>query len=236
MKAVDSETADAGTPRVRGAARSVIEGAIRFTLVSLGGFAVWAFAGGWFYRNTGEAGLYAASTVVFIGLAGWLLHPLVAGPRPVARLLGVFVPAFLAYAVVWCVFWFMLRFGAGEWLGSLAGSVAFVGIAGWRFGNLRPVVKASLVFFAAHSAGYFAGGELMEVMSGADAREWLGGVSREAQGALAKLSWGLLYGIGFGAGLGYAFHVLQKGKADRGFGNPNHSRAGDSAGSSRSSR
>jgi hypothetical protein len=214
MKAMDSEAGDAGALRARGAARSMIEGAIRFALVSLGGFAVWAFAGGWFYRNTGEAGLYAASTVVFIGLAGWLLHPLVAGPRPVVRLLGVFVPAFLAYAVVWCAFWFVLGFGAGEWLGSLAGSVAFVGVAGWRFGNLRPVVKASLVFFAAHSAGYFAGGELMEVMSGEGAREWIGGLSREAQGALAKLSWGLLYGMGVGAGLGYAFHALLFVRAD----------------------
>ena len=30
---------------------------------------------------------------------------------------------------------------------------------------------------------------------------------------LAKMSWGLFYGLGFGAGLGYAYHTLQLKKA-----------------------
>jgi hypothetical protein len=33
-------------------------------------------------------------------------------------------------------------------------------------------------------------------------------------GVAAKLSWGLLYGLGFGAGIGYAFNKLQCAEID----------------------
>src|SRR6267154_381292 len=75
----------------------VLQGAWRFAIVSIVGFAVWAFGGRWFRAHGGEPGLYAASTVVFIGFAGLLMHPLVHGRRPLARFYGVFIPAFLAY-------------------------------------------------------------------------------------------------------------------------------------------
>ena len=52
-------------PRVPTLRESVLRGMIGFTLVSLGGFAPWVLAGRWFYRNTGEAGLYAVCAVVF---------------------------------------------------------------------------------------------------------------------------------------------------------------------------
>ena len=53
---------------------SVRRGVVGFTLVSLAGFAPWAFFGRWFYRNIGEAGLYLICAFVFIGLAGPLMH------------------------------------------------------------------------------------------------------------------------------------------------------------------
>ena len=109
-------------------ARSIIEGIWRFTAVSLGGFSVWAFAGRWFYRNVGEAGLYAVTTLVFLGLAVLMLNPLVSGPRRVWRFSRAFVPAFVAYAIAWCLLWFALGTGLGEWLASLAGSLAFVAV------------------------------------------------------------------------------------------------------------
>jgi hypothetical protein len=48
----------------------------------------------------GEAGLYAASTVVFVGLAGLLMHLLVRGHSRLLRFYGIFISAFIAYAVV----------------------------------------------------------------------------------------------------------------------------------------
>ena len=183
-------------------ARSVLKGAWRFAIVSVAGFAVWAFAGRWFRSHGGELGLYAASTVVFVGLAGLLMHPLVHGPRPLARFYCVFIPAFLAYAIVWCSFWFLLHFGAGEWLGSLAGSFAFVAVAGWRFGNLHPVPKVSVVFFIAHSLGYFAGGKLMQFLTNPAGAELFKSLTKAELSTVAELSWGLLYGLGFGADLG----------------------------------
>jgi hypothetical protein len=190
-------------------ASSILSGAWRFALTGVGAFAVWAFAGGWFHENGGEAALFAAVAAAFIGLAGLTLAPLLPGPRRVARFYRVFVPAFLAYAVVWSASWFLLGFGLGEWLGSLLGCVSFVAIAGWLLGNRRPIPVASVVLFAAHSLGYFAGGALMGfVIRGADGG-LLGGLSQSAADTLGKLSWGLAYGLGFGAGLGYLFRVCR---------------------------
>ena len=190
-----------------GVARSMLSGAWRFALTGVGAFAVWAFAGRWFYETVGEGALFAATAVAFIVLAGVTLAPLVPGPRRLARLYRVFVPAFLAYALVWSVVYFLLDRGLGEWLGSLFGSVAFVAVAAWLLGNRRSIVAASAVFFAAHTLGYFAGGGLAAaIMRAADAGA-LSGLSPEAGAVMAKLSWGLLYGLGFGAGLGYTFRV-----------------------------
>lgn len=188
----------------------VLQGAWRFAIVSIVGFGVWAFGGRWFRAHGGEPGLYAASTVVFVGLAGLLMHPLMRGPRRLLRFYGVFIPAFIAYAAIWCSFWFLLGYGAGEWLGSLTGTFAFVALTGWRFGNLRPVPGVSVAFFAAHSLGYFAGGKLMYFLTSPAGAELFNSLTKAELGTVAKLSWGLLYGLGFGAGLGYAFHVFQK--------------------------
>jgi hypothetical protein len=188
--------------------RAIARGTVGFTIVSLAGFAVWAFAGSWFYRNVGEAGLYAVSAVVFVALAGLLLHPLVVGPRPVARFYKIFIPAFLAYSVAWSVCWFAWRFGLGEWLGSLAGSAAFAAVLAVGFKNWRPFLLTTLVLFALHSAGYFAG-DWFYKFAGAHAREALG-VSKATVGLITKLGWGFFYGLGFGAGIGFAFFALQR--------------------------
>jgi len=47
---------------------ATLRGAWSFALVSLAGFSIWAFAGRWFYRNVGEAGLYVAIAAVFLGM------------------------------------------------------------------------------------------------------------------------------------------------------------------------
>lgn len=194
---------------------AVARGSLGFAAVSVAGFAVWAFGGRWFYRYGGEAGLYAACALVFVALAGWLLHPLVRGPKRLGCFYRVFAPAFLAYAIAWSAAWFAFGFGLGEWLGSLAGSAAFALVAASLLGNRRRWLKGSGVLFVAHSAGYFLGGQLYGWSRTPAAAEILGGLSNGAIVTLGQLGWGLLYGLGFGAGLGYTFFDLQAPAADR---------------------
>jgi hypothetical protein len=176
---------------------SVLRGALGFGAVSLVAYGVWAFAGKALGRRLGEGGFYAVLVAVFVGLAGLALHPLVAGPRSFLRFTRVFVPAFLAYAAVWCAFWFKLKFGLGEWLGSLGGTVAFGLVAAAILGGWRFLPVAILVLFVGHSAGYFLGAPICYSQL-------------KTRPELGMLAWGLFYGLGFGAGIGFAFHALQQ--------------------------
>lgn len=182
-------------------------GAISFTIVSLAGFAVWAFAGGWFYRNMGEVGLYAVSALVFIGVAGLVMPPLIVGPNRVRRFYGVFGPAFLLYAIVWSLCWFIFKGRLGEWMGSFFGSVVFALASARLLRSNHHLVVAVIVLFALHSAGYFLGG--MAYMSQRNPPEFMQGLSRSQIGFIAKMLWGLLYGAGFGAGIGFVFYSFQ---------------------------
>src|SRR6266699_1533787 len=106
---VERAKAPGQTPRVPTLGQSALRGMIGFTLVSLGGFAPWVLAGRWFYRNIGEAGLYAVCALVFIGLSGLLLHPLIIGPGSLVRFYKIFSLAFAAYAVSWTVGFIAVR-------------------------------------------------------------------------------------------------------------------------------
>ena len=201
---------------MRCASSAMLRGSIGFGLVSLLAFSVWAFGGRWLQAHSGEAGLYAVCVLVFVGFSGVLLRPLVRGPQSFLRFYAIFIPAFLAYGLVWCLAWFGLGFGIGEWLGSFLGSVAFVGVLSWRMRSTPGFIGASLVVFALNSAGYFLGGKLMHAILGPDASGWLRGLPKPGLLVAAKLAWGLLYGLGFGAGIGYAFHVVQKKRGGSG--------------------
>jgi hypothetical protein len=190
----------------------MLRGSIGFVIVSLGAFSVWALGGRWFEAHFGEAGLYSACALVFLGLSGVLLHPLVRGTGSFLRFYAVFLPAFLAYAIIWCAAWFILHFGLGEWLGSFFGTAAFVSVAGWRFRNYHGWLTLILVVFGFHSAGYFLGGWSMYWVAGPTGSAMLTGLSKHGIGIVAKLSWGLWYGLGFGAGIGCAFYYLQRAR------------------------
>lgn len=188
---------------------AVLYGAAGFTAVSLVAYSVWAFGGSWFRGRGGEPALYAAIAAVFLALTGLVLHPLLRGERRVARFYGAFGPAFSGYAVVWSGFWFWLGSGAGEWLGALFGCAAFVALTAWRLGGWGAFGPALAVLFVLHTAGYFAGGWSMgELMARARA-EAAGSPERARLAALAMLSWGFFHGLGFGAGLGWVYHLLQ---------------------------
>lgn len=196
--------------RVPTLGESVLRGMMGFTLVSLGGFAPWVLAGRWFYRNTGEAGLYAACAFVFIGLSGLLLHRLIIGPGSLARFYKIFSLAFVAYAVAWTIGWMTLRGVTGSIVGALAGMAAMGGILAHGFKARETALKIIAALFVANAAGYFIGEWAHNAVLALKEENALGIVlERSTRATLSKAAWGLFYGLGFGAGIGFAFHACQ---------------------------
>ena len=187
-------------------------GAWRFAVVSVCAFSVWAFAGRPVGKAIGEGGLYAAIALVFVGLAGLLMHPLLRGPRAIPRFYSVFVPAFVVYAAIWSAAWFTMGSGAGDWIGAAAGSLAFVAICGWRLGSFRSFAAVVAGFFVVHTAGYFAGGLCMGWLMGPEAPHAFSSVPKRSLAQAGMLAWGVAYGLGFGAGIGMVFRAFQSGE------------------------
>jgi hypothetical protein len=193
----DRVKASEESSRVPTLGQSVVHGMIGFTLVSLGGFAPWVLAGRWFYRNTGEAGLYGTCAVVFMGLSGLVLHRLIIGPASLLRFYKIFSLAFLAYSIAWTIGWMVLRGDVGSVVGLLAGTAAMGAILALAFGACNEMFKVVALLFASNALGYFIG-------------QWAEKTLLATNVTLAKASWGLFYGLGFGAGIGLAFHACQR--------------------------
>ena len=104
---------------------------------------------------------------------------------------------FIAYAVLWVGFWMTLRGTVGEVTGLLGGTVAMGAILAFAFDAPRAAPKIILALFILNALGYYAGGKIE------------GKLAVEHR-LLAMLLWGACYGIGFGAGLGAAFHLCQQ--------------------------
>src|SRR5262249_35033106 len=84
-------------------------GIVGFTVLSIAGFAPWAFLGRWFYTHTGESGLYAVCALVYIGLSGPLLHKLIVGPGSLFRFYKLFGIMFAANSGLWTAGWMALH-------------------------------------------------------------------------------------------------------------------------------
>jgi len=184
---------------------SLLRGTLGFILVSIAGFAPWAVAGGWFYRHMGEAGMYVACALVFIGTAGLLLHRLIIGPGSLSRSYLIFAPSFGAYSVAWIIGWMALGGHPGSVLGLLAGTALMGWMLARAFDSGGETLKVIAALFVLNSAGYFFGG----VVEGALLRLEGLPVSGMAQAIIAKSLWGVFYGAGLGAGLGWAFYLCQ---------------------------
>jgi hypothetical protein len=173
--------------------QSLLTGSFGFTGASLIVFATVAFAERWMYRNLGLSGAYLAWTLLFIGLGAGLLSPLVIGPGRLRRFFPLFAVAFLLYAVGWVGAYFSLRGTTGEWVGSLLGSLLMALVIAAGFGALYTFPRLFLVLLLANSAGYFLGA-------------WLDSTVR---GKAGMVLWGLTYGLGLGAGLGWSLYLAQ---------------------------
>lgn len=173
--------------------RSLLIGGLGFGLASLCVFATVAFGERWMYINLGLAGAYLVWTALFILLGGGVLGSLVAGRWRVPKFYLLFGLAFFAYAVGWTAAYFMLRGSAGEWVGSLVGSLLLGSVFAIGFGVLRSALSFSAVLFIANSVGYFLGSALNDSVGG----------------KAGMLLWGAAYGVFLGAGLGAVLHLAQ---------------------------
>jgi hypothetical protein len=173
--------------------RSVATGAIGFGIVSLIVFATVAFAERWMYTNLTVLGAYLAWTVLFILLGGGALGSLVVGHWRLPKFYMLYGLAFFAYAVNWMAAYFILRGTAGEWVGSLAGSLLMAVVFAAGFEALRSTPKFTLILFVANSAGYFLGSAL----------------NNAVRGPSGMLLWGVAYGLFLGAGIGAVLYYAQ---------------------------
>lgn len=192
------EPADGGAPpgrpdAVPSLARSLLIGGLGFCLVSLCVFATVAFAERWMYTRLGLLGAYLAWTALFILLGGAVLGSLAVGRWRLPRFYLLFGAAFFAYAVGWVGAYFFLRGAAGEWVGSLAGSLLMGLVLAVGFGVARSTLKLSAALFVANSVGYFLGSALNERLGG----------------GAGMLLWGGVYGLCLGAGLGAVLYLAQ---------------------------
>lgn len=200
----------ANLPSLPTLSQSIRRGAIGFTVMSLAGFAPWALFGRWFHRNGGELAMYLACAVVFVGLSGICLQGLILGPGSRSRFYRLFSLAFSLYSVGWIVGWMALRGHTGSVVGLLAGTAVMGAILTTAFGARDQLMAVAGILFLSNSLGYFLGGVCEGTFMAPGGLAWLGdSLTRSTQMRIAMFSWGLCYGLGFGAGLGWAFHRCQ---------------------------
>ncbi len=189
---------------------SLLQGMFGFALVSVAGFAPWALFGRAIHRRAGELGLYALCALIFIGASGLILHTLIIGPGSLSRFYRLFGVAFSAYSIGWIAGWMALRGHSGSLAGLLLGAILMGWILAGAFEARSSTIQIVLAIFILNAAGYFLGGWIESSLTSMHELSILGHtVAKPAQLLAAKLQWGVCYGMGLGAGLGFAFYVCQ---------------------------
>jgi len=154
--------------------------------------------------------MYASCAIIFIGLSGFCLHRLIIGPGSLGRFYKLFGLTFMLYSAAWIAGWMALRGHSGSLVGLLAGTALMGWMLAVAFDARHQVLKVIAVLFLLNTAGYFIGGCAQgSIMSMKELTIFGIEISRKARMTTAMFSWGVFYGIGFGAGLGWAFHLCQ---------------------------
>jgi hypothetical protein len=172
---------------------AIFKGGVGFAVASLCVFATVAFAERWMYTQLGQLGAYLAWIILFVGLGGALLGTLVIGRWELPRFYILFGAAFFAYAVAWVCAYFALRGGAGEWVGSLVGSLMMGIVFAAGFKTPDASLQFAAILFVANSIGYFIGSALDYSIGGRP----------------GMLLWGIVYGLFLGAGIGAVLQLAQ---------------------------
>lgn len=171
-----------------------------FTIVTLLSFSIWAFGSRVF---TSEPSLYAACALVFLGLGGLALTPgsILETKKDIASFCLRFAVGFAAYAFLWSISWFTFQDTFGEVLGSFVGLLAMMTLLRREAACSHSILTATAVAFLWHTLGYYTGGLTYQALQG---RGQLGiqlPFEPSTIVTLARLSWGLFFGLGFGIGL-----------------------------------
>lgn len=200
-----------GAPRLPGRAGTIARGALGFTVVSVAGFCPWAIWGRSLQAAVGELGMYLACLIVFLALSGPLLHRLILGPGALCRFYKLFGAAFLVYSVAWIAAWMGLRGHLGSVVGLLLGSVAMAAMFTGAFDAREVFFPVAGALFGLNAIGYFGGGGVEAwIVSAKPLSHGAWEVSKRVEVRTAMLMWGVCYGLGFGGGLGFAFHLCQE--------------------------
>ena len=174
--------------------QSLWTGSVGFCLVSTLVFSTVAFGERWLYRHLGVALTYALWTVLFILGGGGVVARLNRGVQSTRRSYATFALAFFLYAAGWIAAYFGPKIKARELIGELAGTI-LMGLAFapcLRDRRALPSLIAALFF--TNAAGYFIGRYVWQ----------------ELGGKAGMIGWGVLFGVGMGLGLGYAFHACRE--------------------------
>ena len=138
------------------------------------------------------------------------MHRLIIGPGSMGRWYKLFGIAFAAYSIAWIAGWMVIRGNAGSLVGLFAGTAVMALILTRSFDAKSVLLKVIISLFVLNVLGYFAGGWVeRNVIGWKVLSEPSLALERAARMRLAMLMWGVCYGIGFGAGLGLAFHFCQ---------------------------
>ncbi len=172
---------------------SAVGGGLGFCLVSAVVFGTVAFAEKWLYTHAGLWGTYLIWTLLFIGGGGVVFNRLITAPGCPLRFYAVFALSFLLYAAAWTAAYFALKGVLGEWVGVVAGALVMAWFFCGAFGCLEMWLRVGAVLLGGNIAGYFIG-----------RLAWAG-----IGGKAGMLSWGILYGLAVGAGIGSALHICQ---------------------------
>lgn len=182
---------------------ALFRGSIGGILLSVAGFAPWAWFGRPLTRWLGEAGFYSVCAFVFIALSAPLLSHLLGGQRRLLRFYGMFVLSFTLYSIGWIAGWMAWRGLTGELIGLVFGCALMATVLVFWFRKPGRVPAVTLLLLAAQVPGYFMGSWVYERLTGMDD-------GPPFFPTMAKLLWGVFYGWGLGAGLGAALWWLQR--------------------------
>ncbi|MAS96592.1 MAG: hypothetical protein CMO55_25665 [Verrucomicrobiales bacterium] len=189
-------------------ARIVIPASL-FTVTSVLSFSIWAWGGKYF---PSEVLLYSACAVVFLLFGGISLLPGsgISSFRKQATFSLRFAIGFISFSVLWIVFWFAFRNTFGEVLGSWLGILAMLLIFKPTPRRALPLIISTSIVFSWYTVGYYLGEMLYYSLQGKGTTPVELALSNRSIVLVARLAWGVCFGLGMGTGLAHYTQISRQ--------------------------